>query len=1085
MAEPMTYYKPIRRIRQACHNCRRKKARCPGQKPACSFCVRLGQACSYSDDEQFRAPSQQTTASSSTAVSVSSTQRHKGRVRSRMGSASTARSTPEPTTDAELSEALSAPVQSVTPYMAKSVQQQQNQQPQPSPDISNRIMAMEMQMSSLANSIKSLESTLAKFATTMTETLSVHTRSTSATNTATPTQDAMDMDGMDTSSGSGNASTDTQNTTTAAASKNNNTTGAPNADGPATTVDQASAMPYTRLPPPDVIDAAADLYFRYCHNQPYSLFHEASFRQKIKARTVPTHLLFALVASTVRYSSDNRFFAGVTGGRAAATVAYAQQSWRAIVVPWNGLQSDAELSVVQTILLLAIIDYTEGRTQASWIKVGLAIRLCQDFRLMVEPDASLPPAHQEERRRVFWSFYLCDKLISCGRERPATILDDHCRLRLPCDEDVWRSDTLPDAEQRPPTLGQLTADADGGGPAAGGGGGGGSVINGGGSVRHGHSPAWSDSGITTTELSQLSPFAVTVLVTSLLGRCAQYALGEQEEQTSSGRLPPWSPRSKYSALHSAVLHLESELGLNEPVATKIARCCLKPKSTSQGESSSSAAGDMPTSTSNGATTTTTTNSSDEMRDELQQEIDSHRAAPLAFSHAIFYLCQCLLYHPFLMWQRLAGVGQRTPQSFVLHTLSACHNAARALSQLMGDIRSLQTPLLTTSYDPFYGYSNMVAGVVHVLFLEAADPGVRQAAAAGYAASLENLENLSVYWKSCARMRARLHDFHLATQTALAAGRPRFAHIVDPDPAAMQRQLQQQQPPGMRLDPTDANDLMECMDYARMSTTTRRRTQLNNNITNSNINNNPSQASVASGDVAGRDGSASNGGASSSNNNNNNTPNNGMANGSGMNSGNNNTMPPASAPTGYNMNNTVVVAGMNGASHDGRADLHSSHGGYDTLPYGLGGYGGPYGGAGAMYAAGGGGGGGGGGDDSSSGGTGLTPLSQLPSPFFEELVNLLPFPTSRPMTPRHFDAMFEQAPVPQSVPQPVPSQVGAVPGRHGALPKHGSDGVSSGMPSSMSSSMQMVNPQHAGMSPYHPGRASYGGPSGPGNVLGFP
>jgi hypothetical protein len=97
-------------------------------------------------------------------------------------------------------------------------------------------------------------------------------------------------------------------------------------------------------------------------------------------------------------------------------------------MPWNGIQSETELTIVQTILLLAIIDYTDGRTQASWIKVGLAIRLAQDFRMMVEPDRDLPPAQQEERRRVFWSFYLCDKMISCGRERPAVILDDHCKV---------------------------------------------------------------------------------------------------------------------------------------------------------------------------------------------------------------------------------------------------------------------------------------------------------------------------------------------------------------------------------------------------------------------------------------------------------------------------------------------------------------------------------------------------------------------------------------------------------------------------------------------------------------------------------
>jgi hypothetical protein len=38
-----------RRLRSnhACINCRRKKTRCPGEKPACSCCVRLNQQCSY------------------------------------------------------------------------------------------------------------------------------------------------------------------------------------------------------------------------------------------------------------------------------------------------------------------------------------------------------------------------------------------------------------------------------------------------------------------------------------------------------------------------------------------------------------------------------------------------------------------------------------------------------------------------------------------------------------------------------------------------------------------------------------------------------------------------------------------------------------------------------------------------------------------------------------------------------------------------------------------------------------------------------------------------------------------------------
>lgn len=43
-----------RRSYHACLNCRRKKTRCPGEKPACSSCVRLKQSCAY--PQALRAP---------------------------------------------------------------------------------------------------------------------------------------------------------------------------------------------------------------------------------------------------------------------------------------------------------------------------------------------------------------------------------------------------------------------------------------------------------------------------------------------------------------------------------------------------------------------------------------------------------------------------------------------------------------------------------------------------------------------------------------------------------------------------------------------------------------------------------------------------------------------------------------------------------------------------------------------------------------------------------------------------------------------------------------------------------------------
>lgn len=40
-----------KRVLQACDNCRRKKTRCPGEKPECSNCTRLSQSCQYSGSD--------------------------------------------------------------------------------------------------------------------------------------------------------------------------------------------------------------------------------------------------------------------------------------------------------------------------------------------------------------------------------------------------------------------------------------------------------------------------------------------------------------------------------------------------------------------------------------------------------------------------------------------------------------------------------------------------------------------------------------------------------------------------------------------------------------------------------------------------------------------------------------------------------------------------------------------------------------------------------------------------------------------------------------------------------------------------
>jgi Fungal specific transcription factor domain len=64
----------------------------------------------------------------------------------------------------------------------------------------------------------------------------------------------------------------------------------------------------------------------------------------------------------------------------------------------------------------------------------MAVRIAQDLRFIIDTATDLSYADQGERRRVFWSVYLFDCLVSCGRGRPPAILDASCQLQLPCDE---------------------------------------------------------------------------------------------------------------------------------------------------------------------------------------------------------------------------------------------------------------------------------------------------------------------------------------------------------------------------------------------------------------------------------------------------------------------------------------------------------------------------------------------------------------------------------------------------------------------------------------------------------------------------
>lgn len=163
---------------------------------------------------------------------------------------------------------------------------------------------------------------------------------------------------------------------------------------------------------------------------------------------------------------------------------------------------------------------------SGWLKIGLAARISQDLRLMMEPASYLSYSEQEERRRTFWSAYLVDKLISCGQGRPIVIQDEDCHVQLPCDQMTFQNGTW----KKTNTLSEL--------------------LN------------WN-----TKVVENPSPFALVILMASIFGRCTRYVHRDKK----SDEIPPWDTKSEFSAVKSALLLLESYSMIGDRKVSEIIR----------------------------------------------------------------------------------------------------------------------------------------------------------------------------------------------------------------------------------------------------------------------------------------------------------------------------------------------------------------------------------------------------------------------------------------------------------------------------------------------------------------------------------
>ena len=152
--------------------------------------------------------------------------------------------------------------------------------------------------------------------------------------------------------------------------------------------------------------------------------------------------------------------------------------------------------------------------------------MAQDCGLMLDNATHLSYADQEERRRVFWSVYLLDRLVSCGRGRPPAIVDASCHAQLPCDESIWREGLW----KKTQSLDEIT-------------------------------------NRTLSVAQRQCPSAQVIAIAHVLGRCAQYVL---QDSNIRCHFPPWDPGSDFASIESDLLHFEAYLEIQRPVGEMLA-----------------------------------------------------------------------------------------------------------------------------------------------------------------------------------------------------------------------------------------------------------------------------------------------------------------------------------------------------------------------------------------------------------------------------------------------------------------------------------------------------------------------------------
>ncbi|WWC60689.1 uncharacterized protein I303_103265 [Kwoniella dejecticola CBS 10117] len=99
----------------------------------------------------------------------------------------------------------------------------------------------------------------------------------------------------------------------------------------------------------------------------------------------------------------------------------------------NTVTHPHDLTTVQALLLITFYAFRAPAGPSLWLYGGLSMRLCVELDLYRSRTPKYPSIEDEWKKRVFWSAYTFDRLISHACSRPVSLADEAIDVEMPLD----------------------------------------------------------------------------------------------------------------------------------------------------------------------------------------------------------------------------------------------------------------------------------------------------------------------------------------------------------------------------------------------------------------------------------------------------------------------------------------------------------------------------------------------------------------------------------------------------------------------------------------------------------------------------